>query len=73
MSSKAGVAEGKPATTPNPADDLRSLALPELQAKLGSSPDGLSGARTVRLVQTDRSPGRSAAAAPLAAASMGSD
>ena len=44
MSSKAAVAEGKPATTPNPTDDLKSLAMPELQAKLGSSPDGLSGA-----------------------------
>ena len=44
MSSKAAVAEGKPASTPNPTDDLKSLPMPELQAKLGSSPDGLTQA-----------------------------
>jgi H+-transporting ATPase len=36
--------EGKPESPPNPTDDLKSLPMPELQAKLGSSPDGLSGA-----------------------------
>ena len=35
--------EAKPQSTPNPTDDLKSLPMPELQAKLGSSPDGLSG------------------------------
>ncbi len=44
MSSKAAVAEGTPANTPESTDDLKSLPMPELQAKLGSSPDGLSGA-----------------------------
>jgi hypothetical protein len=39
MSSKAAVAEGKPESTPESKGDLRSLAMPELQAKLGSSPD----------------------------------
>jgi H+-transporting ATPase len=37
-------AESKPATKPNGTDDLKSLPMPELQAKLGSSPDGLSQA-----------------------------
>jgi H+-transporting ATPase len=42
MSSKAAVAEGKPESTPTAKDDLRSVSMPELQAKLGSSPDGLT-------------------------------
>ncbi len=33
-----------PASKPDAKDDLKSLSLPELQAKLGSSPDGLSQA-----------------------------
>ena len=33
-----------PESKPNAKDDLKSLPMPELQAKLGSSPDGLSQA-----------------------------
>jgi H+-transporting ATPase len=33
-----------PESKPNPKDDLKSLPMPELQTKLGSSPDGLSQA-----------------------------
>jgi len=36
--------EAKSATAPGSNDDLKSLPVPELQAKLGSSPDGLTGA-----------------------------
>jgi hypothetical protein len=36
--------ESKPAPKPNAKDNLKSLPLPELQAKLESSPDGLSQA-----------------------------
>ena len=36
--------ESKPGSKPNGKDDLKSLPMPELQAKLGSSPDGLSQA-----------------------------
>jgi H+-transporting ATPase len=36
--------ESKPGSEPNAKDDLKSLPMPELQAKLGSSPDGLSQA-----------------------------
>jgi H+-transporting ATPase len=36
--------ESKPGPKPNATDDLKSLPMPELQAKLGSSPDGLSQA-----------------------------
>jgi H+-transporting ATPase len=36
--------ESKPGSKPDAKDDLKSLPLPELQAKLGSSPDGLSQA-----------------------------
>ncbi len=36
--------EPKPDAKPDGKDDLRSLPMPELQAKLGSSPDGLSQA-----------------------------
>jgi H+-transporting ATPase len=36
--------ESKPGSKPNTKDDLKSLPMPELQAKLGSSPDGLSQA-----------------------------
>jgi H+-transporting ATPase len=36
--------ESKPGSKPESRDDLKSLPMPELQAKLGSSPDGLSQA-----------------------------
>jgi H+-transporting ATPase len=36
--------ESKPGSKPNAKDDLKSLPMPELQATLGSSPDGLSQA-----------------------------
>jgi H+-transporting ATPase len=36
--------ESKPGPKPNAKDDLESLPMPELQARLGSSPDGLSQA-----------------------------
>jgi len=36
--------ESKPASMPDVKDDLKSLPMTELQAKLGSSPDGLSQA-----------------------------
>jgi H+-transporting ATPase len=36
--------ELKPGSKPDAKDDLKSLPMPELQAKLGSSPDGLSQA-----------------------------
>ncbi len=42
----------KPGSESIPKDDLKSLPMPELQAKLGSSPDGLSQAEAQkRLVQ----------------------
>jgi H+-transporting ATPase len=34
----------KPESKPNGKDDLKSLPMPELEKKLGSSPDGLSEA-----------------------------
>ena len=36
--------ESKPGSKPNGKDDLKSLPIPVLQEKLGSSPDGLSQA-----------------------------
>ena len=36
--------ESKPGSKPEAKDDLKSLPMPELQTKLGSSPDGLSQA-----------------------------
>ena len=36
--------ESKPGSKPNAKDDLKSLSMPELQAKLESSPDGLNQA-----------------------------
>jgi H+-transporting ATPase len=36
--------EAKPGSKPNANDDLKSLPLPEVEKKLGSSPDGLSQA-----------------------------
>jgi H+-transporting ATPase len=40
--------ESKPGSKPNAKDDLKSLPMPELQAKLGSSSDGLSLAEAQR-------------------------
>ena len=37
--------ETKTAPTPGSKDDLKSLSMPDLQEKLGSSPDGLSSNR----------------------------
>ena len=36
--------ESKPGSKPDAKDDLKTLPLPELEKKLGSSPDGLSQA-----------------------------
>ena len=36
--------ESKPGSKPDAKDDLKSLPMSELQAKLGSSPDGLTQA-----------------------------
>ena len=36
--------ESKPGSKPEAKDDLKSLPMPELEKKLGSSPDGLSQA-----------------------------
>ena len=36
--------EGKPEAKPNAQDDLKSLPLPEVEKRLGSSPDGLTQA-----------------------------
>ena len=36
--------ESKPGSKPDAKDDLKSLPMPEVEAKLGSSPDGLSQA-----------------------------
>jgi H+-transporting ATPase len=41
---QAKASESKPGSKPNATDDLKSLPMPELQAQLGSSPDGLSQA-----------------------------
>jgi H+-transporting ATPase len=44
--------ESKPGSKPDGSDDLQSLPMPELQVKLGSSPDGLSqGEAEKRLAQ----------------------
>ncbi len=37
-------AESKPGSKLNAKDDLKSIPMPEVQAKLGSPPDGLSQA-----------------------------
>ena len=37
--------ESKPGAKPDSKDDLKSLPMPELEKKLGSSPDGLSSSR----------------------------
>lgn len=41
---KSKVPEDKPGSKPDAKDDLKSIPMSELQAKLGSSPDGLSQA-----------------------------
>jgi H+-transporting ATPase len=40
----AQVADAKPGSKPDPNEALKSLSMPDLQAKLGSSPDGLTQA-----------------------------
>jgi H+-transporting ATPase len=40
---KPSESEGGTGSTPGATDDLRSLPLPEVEKKLGSSPDGLTG------------------------------
>ena len=40
--SEGAIHETKPASMPGPKDDLKSLPMPEVEKKLGSSPDGLS-------------------------------
>ena len=44
MTPNADKPESTPVSQPDAKDDLKSLPMPELQAKLGSSPDGLSQA-----------------------------
>jgi H+-transporting ATPase len=44
MKENEHVAENKPGSKPDAKDDLKSLPMSELQAKLGSSPDGLTQA-----------------------------
>ena len=45
-------AVSKPGSKPNPNEALKSLSMPDLQAKLGSSPDGLTQAEAQkRLIQ----------------------
>ncbi len=41
---KPKVSGPNPGSKPNAKDDLKSLSMTELQAKLGSSPDGLTQA-----------------------------
>jgi H+-transporting ATPase len=40
--------EAKPGSKPEPKDDLKSLPLPDVEKKLGSSPDGLTQAEAER-------------------------
>jgi len=42
MTPTAGKSEAKPESNPESNDDLKSLPMPEMEAKLGSSPDGLN-------------------------------
>ena len=44
MEPETVIAEPKRGSSPSPKDDLKSLPMPEVEAKLGSSPDGLSQA-----------------------------
>jgi H+-transporting ATPase len=49
---RSKASESKPGAKPDGKDDLKSLSLQELRAKLGSSPEGLSQAEaTTRLAQ----------------------
>jgi hypothetical protein len=53
--------ESKPGSKPDAKDDLKSLPMPEVEKKLGASPDGLTQADAERrLAHTDtmRSPKR---------------
>jgi magnesium-transporting ATPase (P-type) len=52
MKSSAHKPKTKPGAEPKAKSDLQSMPMPELQAKLGSSPDGLTHAEAKkRLVQ----------------------
>jgi magnesium-transporting ATPase (P-type) len=42
--SRAGAPGSKPGPAPDAKDDLKSLPVPEVEKRLGSSPDGLTGA-----------------------------
>jgi H+-transporting ATPase len=46
MKENEHVTENKPGSKPDAKDDLKSLPMSELQAKLGSSPEGLGQAET---------------------------
>ena len=49
---RSQAAVSKPGSKPNPNEALKSLSMPDLQAKLGSSPDGLTQAEAQkRLIQ----------------------
>jgi H+-transporting ATPase len=48
----------KIAGKPNPKEDLKSLSLPELQKKMGSSPEGLSQTEAQRRLAQYGSNGR---------------
>jgi leucyl-tRNA synthetase len=39
----------QPGSKPDPKDDLKSLPLPEVEKKLGSSPDGLTQANVAEV------------------------
>ena len=52
MKSSANKPKAKPGSEPKAKSDLQSMPMPELQAKLGTSPDGLTQAEAAkRLVQ----------------------
>ena len=44
IADQAKAPEQKPGSKPDAKDDLKSLPMPEVEKKLGSSPDGLSQA-----------------------------
>jgi H+-transporting ATPase len=50
--SQPEIPEAKPESRPDAKDDLKSLSMSELQAKLGSSPDGLSQAEAQKRLTT---------------------
>jgi H+-transporting ATPase len=45
--------ESKPGAMPEPKDDLKSLPMPEVEKKLGSSPDGLTQAEAQKRLAQD--------------------